>query len=234
MNRSPGGCRSRVSKIIQIREFLAEKFPGIRVASEPAPVRDIPVWSTGLPALDDALSGGLPRGALTELAAPDQAWGSALILRQVIRQAATNHQWLALIDGADSFDPGAYDNATLEHLLWLRCAKADEAIKCADLILRDGNLPIVILDLAMNNARELRRIPSSTWYRFQRLVEGGAAAFLAITPQAMVSSARERVFLRGSMPSGAFELSEPQLLKRIVVENAETQRELGLPDAQRA
>ena len=223
-----------MSKIIQIREFLAEKFPGIRIASEPAPVRDVPVWSTGLPALDDALPGGLPRGSLTELATPDNAWGSALVLRQVIRQAAANHQWLALIDGADSFDPGAYDNATLEHLLWLRCAKADEAVKCADLILRDGNLQIVILDLATNNPRELRRIPSSTWYRFQRLAEAGSAAFLAITPQAMVSSARERVFLRGQMPPEAFELSEPQLLKRIVIENTEAQRELGLPAARGA
>ena len=220
-----------VNKIIQIRDLLAEKFPGIRIAAEPAPVRDTPIWETGLPALDNVLPGGLERGALTELCAAENAWGSALVLRQILRQAAATHQWMALIDGADSFDPDSFDNSTLEHLLWLRCAKADQAIKAADIVLRDGNLPILVLDLALNSARELRKIPSSTWYRFQRLVENGAAAFLAITPTPMVSSARQRVFLRGSIPTNAFELTEPQLLQRLLIEQAETQRELFQPTA---
>jgi hypothetical protein len=187
-----------------------------------------------LPALDDALAGGLPRGAVTELCAPEDSWGSALILRQLIRHAAASHQWIALIDGADSFDPGAFDNATLEHLLWLRCQKADEAIKSADLILRDGNLPIVVLDLALNAARELRKIPSSTWYRLQRLLEDGAAAFLAITPTPMVSSAKHRIFLRGELPPNAFALTETQLLARLVIEPAEAQHEAAAPRAGQA
>jgi hypothetical protein len=221
-----------VSKIVQIRQLLAEKFPGVRIASEPAPVRDTPVWPTGLWALDTTLPGGLPRGSLTELTAPEQAWGSALILRQIIRQAAAAHQWIALIDGADSFDPAGFDNATLEHLLWIRCANADEAIKSADLILRDGNLPIVALDLCLNSARELRKIPSSTWYRFQRLVEDGAASFLAITPTPMASSARHRIYLRGKMPVDAFILTEPELLGRLQIESPETQIELFPAQAQ--
>src|ERR1041385_7460945 len=223
-----------MSKIVQIRQFLAEKFPGVRIGSEPAPVRDVPVWATGLWALDNALSGGLARAALTELCAPENSWGSALVLRQLIRHAAATHQWLALIDGVDSFDPGAFDNATLEHLLWLRCHNGAEAIKATDLLLRDGNLPIIVLDLALNPARELRKIPSSTWYRFQRLVEEGAAAFLAITPTPMASSAKHRVFLRGQMPADAFHLTETQLLDRMVIEPAETERELAEPQASRA
>jgi hypothetical protein len=220
-----------MSKIVQIRDLLAEKFPGVRIGSDPVPVRDIPVWPTHLAALDETLPGGLPRGALTELCAPEDSWGSALILRQLIRQAAASQQWLALIDGADSFDPGAFDNATLEHLLWLRCQDAAQTIKAADLILRDGNLPIVVLDLAINPARELRKIPSSTWYRFQRLVEDGAAAFLAITPTPMASSAKHRIFLRGKMPADAFALNEAQLLARLQIENAEVQHELFQPQA---
>jgi hypothetical protein len=223
-----------MSKIVQIRQFLAEKFPGVRIGSEPAPVRDVPVWATGLWALDNALPGGLARAALTELCAPENSWGGALILRQLIRHAAATHQWLALIDGVDSFDPGAFDNATLEHLLWLRCHNGAEAIKATDLLLRDGNLPIIVLDLALNPARELRKIPSSTWYRFQRLVEEGAAAFLAITPTPMASSAKHRVFLRGQMPVDAFHLTETQLLNRLVIEPAEAQREAIEPQARHA
>jgi hypothetical protein len=192
------------------------------------------VWGTGIWALDNALRGGLPRAALTELCAPIDSWGSALVLRQLIRQAAATHQWIALIDGIDSFDPGAFDNATLDHLLWLRCKNAAEAVKATDLILRDGNLPIIVLDLALNPARELRKIPSSTWYRFQRLVEEGAAAFLAITPTVMASSAKQRIFLRGEMPTDAFQLTETQLLERIVIEPAENQSEAVKLQARRA
>jgi hypothetical protein len=223
-----------MNNIVQIRQFLAEKFPGVRIGSEPAPVRDAPVWNTGLWALDHALPSGLPRAALTELCAPENSWGSALIVRHLIRHAAATHQWVALIDGVDSFDPGAFDNATLEHLLWLRCHNAAEAIKATDLILRDGNLPIVILDLALNPARELRKIPSSTWYRFQRLVEDGAAAFLAITPSAMASSAKHRIFLRGELPADAFHLSEIQLMDRLIIEPSESQQEAAEPQARPA
>jgi len=223
-----------VNKIVQIRDLLAEKFPGIRIAADPAPVREAPIWETGLATFDRVLPGGLERGAVTELCAMENVWGSALVLRQIIRQAAATHQWMSLVDGADSFDPNSFDNATLEHLLWLRCSKAEQAIKAADIILRDGNLPIVVMDLAMNTAREWRRIPSSTWYRFQRLVEDGGAAFLAITPAPMASSARHRIFLRGLMPVDAFELTEEQLLARLVLENAEAQRELFQPSARRA
>ncbi|HUS35718.1 MAG TPA: hypothetical protein VM680_10235 [Verrucomicrobiae bacterium] len=223
-----------MSNIVQIRQFLAEKFPGVRIGSEPAPVRDVPTWTTGLPALDEALSGGLPRAALTELCATENSWGSALVLRQLIRQTASTRQWIALVDGADSFDPGAFGNATLEHLLWLRCKNAAEAVKATDLILRDGNLPVIVLDLALNPARELRKIPSSTWYRFQRLVEEGAAAFLAITPTPMASSAKHRLFLQGQLPNDAFHLTETQLLQRLTIEPAESQREAIKPQARRA
>ena len=222
-----------MNNIVQIRQFLAEKFPGVRIGSEPAPVRDVPIWTTGLAALDDTLGGGIPRASLTELCALENSWGSALVLRQLIRHAAATRQWLALIDGVDSFDPGAFDNATLEHILWLRCKNAAEAVKATDLILRDGNLPVVVLDLALNPARELRKIPSSTWYRFQRLVEEGAAAFLAITPTPMASSAKHRIFLRGQMPADAFHLTETQLLDRLVIELAESQRQIE-PQARQA
>lgn len=214
-----------VNKIVQIRQLLAEKLPGVRIAADPAPAREVAHWRTGLWALDSALGGGLTRGGLTELCG-ETGSGSALVLRQIIRQAASSQQWIALIDGADSFDPGAFDNATLEHLLWLRCKSADEAVKCADLILRDGNLPIVILDLALNEARELRRIKSSTWYRFQRLVEDGTAAFLTFTPIPMAGSAGRRLFLRANLPVEAFELTEAELVQRLAFKDAEAQREL--------
>jgi len=43
-------------------------------------------------------------------------------------------------------------------------------VKATDLLLHDGNLPLVLLDLQFLPSRALRKIPPSTWHRFGRLV----------------------------------------------------------------
>jgi RecA/RadA recombinase len=104
-------------------------------------------------------------------------------------------QPIALIDGRDSFDPQPLGNASLRHLLWVRCNKAFEAIKAADLLLRDGNFPLVIVDLVLNPPEELRKIPQTSWYRLQRLVEPTSAVCLVLTRQSMVGSAQLKIVL---------------------------------------
>jgi len=89
-----------------------------------------------------------------------------------------------------SVDPGV-----LRHLLWIRCQKVTEAIKAADFLLRDGNFPVVILDLVLNPAEELRRIPASNWYRLQRLVESILTAFVVMSRHNMVPSAHRKIVL---------------------------------------
>jgi hypothetical protein len=150
----------------------------------------------------------------------------------VIKRAAAERQWVALIDGTDSFDPRGFENAALQHVLWARARSAAEAVKAADLVLRDGNLPVVVLDLALNTEAELRKIQPTTWYRFQRLVEDGTAALVALTPFAMMPAARQRIFLRGNLPANAFEMSEAQLCARLEFELADTQREFAGLEAQ--
>jgi hypothetical protein len=100
---------------------------------------------------------------------------------------------VALIDGRDSFDPQPLGNAG--HLLWVRCDKAFEAIKAADLLLRDGNFPLVMVDLVLNPPVELRKIPQTSWYRLQRLVEPTSVVCLVLTRQSMVSSAQLKIVL---------------------------------------
>ena len=58
-------------KIIHLRQLLAERFPQICAA----PDERLP---TGVPAMDAAIGGGLPKSAITELTSPNLSAGSAL------------------------------------------------------------------------------------------------------------------------------------------------------------
>ena len=71
-------------------------------------------------------------------------------------------------------------------------------MKAADLLLRDGNFPLVVLDLVLNPTEDLRKIPSTSWYRLQRLVEPAPTAFLVLTRRSMISSAQWKIVLENS------------------------------------
>src|SRR6266853_879813 len=177
--------------IIDLRKALSERFP-----QRPAPAAS--VLTTGLSFLDQTSGGGLPRSAITELITPRASAGSASLIHALLRSAQRNRHFVALIDGSDSFDPGSSDNSALRHLLWIRCRKTFDAVKAADLLLRDGNFPLVIVDLVLNTADELRKIPQTSWYRLQRLVEAVPSACLVINRQSMVGSAQLKIVLDNS------------------------------------
>jgi hypothetical protein len=179
------------ANIVDLRKLLAARFPH---PSSPA----ASVLSTGVEFLDQIAGGGLPKSALTELITPRVSAGSASLIHALLRSAKRNRHFIALIDGADSFDPGSSDNTSLQHLLWVRCRKAFDAIKAADFLLRDGNFPVVIVDLVLNSADELRKIPQTSWYRLQRLAEAVPTACLIINRQGMVASAQLKIVLENS------------------------------------
>lgn len=181
---------SAANPIVDLRKFLAERFPQTQVRN----TRLI----TGLDFLDQATSGGLPKGAITELISPQISAGSASLIHALFRTAHRDSYFIALIDGGDSFDPHPLGNDCLRHLLWVRCGKALEAIKAADLLLRDRNFPLLIVDLVFNPVEELRKIPQTNWYRLQRLVESAPTACLVLSRRSMVSSARLKIVLENS------------------------------------
>ena len=200
------GCLSNApsspaSSIVDLRKLLAERFP----QAPPAPAAR---RLTRVHPLDEATDGGLPTGAITELSSPQLSAGSALLIAQLLQTAHRERYFLALIDGCDSFDPAPLGNACLRNLLWVRCTKTLEAIKAADLLLRDGNFPLVVLDLVLNSAEELRKIPQTSWYRLQRLVEPVPTAFLVLTRRSMISSAQWKLVLENDWRLADFHGSE--------------------------
>jgi hypothetical protein len=206
------------ANVIQLRQMLSEKFPGLRLRlEEERPAKN--AWSTGIAAIDGPLRGGLPKGALTEVIGAGNHSGSATFLRGLLSRAAAEKRMIALVDGRDSFDVTQVEEAVLSRLLWVRCHSAPEAMKAADLILRDGNLSLVLLDLKLNP--DARRIPATTWYRFQRLVEETGTLCVVFTSHSMIACAQARIALRSSFSLEALETDADELLRGLEFEISE-------------
>jgi len=91
--------------------------PASRLEIRPTPE----MASSGIPALD-ALTGGLPRGCITELCGPT-ASGRTTVLLAALAAATRRGEYCALIDASDALDPNsaAAAGVELDHLLWVRC-----------------------------------------------------------------------------------------------------------------
>lgn len=178
-----GGEGSPAERMKALRQLVAEKFP----TPEVKPASFLP---TGLPQVDDA-EGGLRRAALTEFCGASGA--GALFLHALVSATCRQKCFAALVDAARTFEPVTCPAAVLERLLLVFCADAMQAVKAADLLLRDGNFSLVMLDCQSVPPRQLRRIPANVWHRLQRLAEQTTAAFVALTPEPMIEAARVRI-----------------------------------------
>ncbi len=121
-------------KVKHLRGLLEERF-GRAVLAAPE------VCDLGVPALENY---AIPKGALTEIVAEQKRGGVTLLLYSVLRSwLGVKRQRAVLVDGRDSFGPRGLKQEELDRLLWLRCRDASEGMKVADLVVRDGNLPLV-------------------------------------------------------------------------------------------
>ena len=147
------------------------------------------VISTGIPEVD-SLSGGLPRGAITEIFGPASSGRTSLLLA-ALAFATTHDEVCALVDTSDVLDPTAAANAGIDfdRLLWIRCASnVEHAFKATDLLLQGGGFGLVLLDMGDVPPQQARRIISSWWYRFRRVVENTPTAFIVIAQDSCVRS----------------------------------------------
>jgi hypothetical protein len=215
----PFSVMAMSGKIIDLRNLLAIRFP-----QAPMPMGTLLV--TGLAPFDQPVGGGLPKGAITELISPRGSAGSASLVHAFIHGAYRDQYFMALIDGRDSFDPCTLANSILRQLLWVRCSKALEAVKAADLLLRDGNFSLLIVDLVLNSPEELRKIPQTTWYRLQRLVESVPTACLVLTRYETVSSAQLKLVLKNSWNLESLEKQEAISQLQIAVKRSHLKSEI--------
>jgi hypothetical protein len=180
------------------------------------------VAALGTDALDRVLSGGLPRGQVSEVVGPSSS-GRTSVAWAALAAATLRGESVALIDTFDRFDPPTAHACGIElsRLLWVRgqaLSKTtgaidpawlpgvravngpgtfmerviDRAIKALNLVVQSGVCTMVVIDFIDVPASALRRLPASTWFRIERAIEGSDTAVLIVSATPMARSAGGR------------------------------------------
>src|SRR5687768_5280412 len=121
----------------------------------------LPTTSSGVEALDQTLTGGWPRGHVSEVIGPASSGRTSVVMATFAGVTARGGV-VALVDVADRFDPGSAADAgvDLDRLLWVRgpsmtwgtaqSTVGDLAVRrglrAFDLIVRAGGFAVVVLD----------------------------------------------------------------------------------------
>jgi len=178
------GLKSALEGLLRERRLQAEA-PPLRGERRLTPL------ATGVAAIDAGLGGGFPRARLSEATGPVSSGRTALALGMIARVTAAG-ALAACVDPGDRLDPASVGSAgaDLTRLLWLRGDRhvpraLPEAVSATATLASAGLFDLVLLDLAGFPAREIQRLPGSTWIRLARAVEE--------TTTALVLLAREHV-----------------------------------------
>ncbi len=121
--RPPQSIRRRAdlsAELASADSRLAHITPASRLDIRPAPE----MVSSGVPAID-ALTGGLPRGCLTEICGPASS-GRTTLLLSALAAATRRGEFCVVVDASDALDPHSAVAAgvELDRLLWVRCGES--------------------------------------------------------------------------------------------------------------
>jgi hypothetical protein len=161
----------------QIESDLARHIPAPFASCDSKAAETV---SAGIPATD-GLTGGLPRGGITEICGPSCSGRTSLLMSALASRTA-EAEACAFIDGRDAFDPYSAEatGVQLNQLLWVRCRNIDQALHATDLVLHGGGFGLVALDLSDIPPAVVRYVPLHVWFRFRRAVEHTPTIFLVI------------------------------------------------------
>jgi len=197
------------SALLLNRLSALPKFTGVTAASRlemrPAPK----MVSTGIHAMD-ALTVGLPRGCLTEIFGPASSGRSSVLLAALAAATQRQEVCaLVDVTNAFDPQSAAAARVVLDRLLWVRCGHereghdfsranktflkagalapqkkvegpVEQALRVTDLLLQSGGFGLVAIDLSDVPPKMARRIPLTSWFRFQRAVENTPTVLFVI------------------------------------------------------
>jgi recA bacterial DNA recombination protein len=159
-----------------------------RTAREVASAAATAPLATAVPALDELLAGGLPRGQLVEMIGARSSGRFSAVLAAVA--AATRAgEAAALVDLGDGLDPQAAADlgADLSRLLWLRPTNLKQALAGTEILI-GGGFQMVALDLGSPPVGGGRGLEAG-WLRLARAAQANGTALLVATPYRMSGTA---------------------------------------------
>jgi recombination protein RecA len=179
----------------QIESALAGRIPAPFTYRDRKTAETVPA---GIPEID-SLTGGLPRGGLTEICGP-RCSGRTTLLISALASRTADAEACAFIDGRDAFDPHSAEAAgvRLNQVLWVRCQNIDQALRSTDLLLQGGGFGLVVLDLADIPAQTVRYVPLNVWFRFRRAVEDTPTIFLVLEQEPHAKTCASLVLRMGA------------------------------------
>jgi hypothetical protein len=197
--------------IENLRRQLREKFPQAHGVPP-----DVGQQGLGNPFRPESF----PPGVISEVIPAGPGAGLSLLVAAVLGdpEEDSSHPELALIDGADGFDPSSFTGAACSRLLWVRCTSALEMFKAADLLVRDGNLPFVLLDAGGLPRHELAAIPASSWWRLRHLAGRTGGRLVVLAPFPIVPGTGLRLRLCADLSLRDFDAPRPELLERMTAD----------------
>jgi hypothetical protein len=149
--------------------------------------------ATGIPEIDALVTGGFPRGRLSEIAGPLSS-GRTSVTRALLAHTTRTGEVAAVVDAADAFDPAsaAAAGVALERVLWVRPTAVREALRCSQRLLETRGFALVVLDLAAaNRDRDASpnrsflpgspSLPGSVWQRLARTAAAAGTALVLLS-----------------------------------------------------
>lgn len=88
-------------------------------------------------------------------------------------------------------------------------------IRAADLLVHDGNIPLILIDATGLTRRELGGLPASAWWRLNQTVERTGARLVVMAPFPLVPCASLRLSLSAGLTLADFDESRGDLVSRL-------------------
>jgi len=167
------------------------------------------------PEVIESALGGIPRGALTEIAGLPST-GRTAFLYSLLATASSGEEFCALIDTENAFDPvsAAASGIRLSQLLWVRCnGNVEHAIKVADLLVQAGGFGLVAIDFGDTPPKVVQRIPLAAWFRLRQAIGNTKTVLVCVAQRIHARSCsalkieltRDRILWRGRFPARLLE-----------------------------
>lgn len=192
--------------IEDLRKQLREKFPQAHAAS----LLEATDKSDPGQSFDPAF---FPSGAISEVIGNGLNFLIARLLGEP-EEAAPLPDFL-LVDGGNQFDPSSFTQEACSRLVWVRCSTSNELLKATDLLVRDANIPFVIMDTCGIGLHELKTIPASAWWRLKMTAGNSNCRLVVMSLVAQVPCAAVRVVLKGELNLEDFDVSRGELISRL-------------------